>query len=150
MVRRMIRSGVVRDGNTIEVDSSLPLESGQRVRAYVFALEEKTPSDSPDSIIWIKRTPNDVLEEAGDVLGIVLRESEREQTIRLMEKYFASDEHGFTLVSAPPPKGGDINGSNDATLVNEPALAEDRNRLEEDETWQHLISILESINTKRT
>ena len=140
----MIRSGVVKDDNTIDVDGSLPLEAGQRVRVYVFSLEEKTPSDSSDSIIWVKRTPSNVLEEADDVLGIVLRESAREQTISLMEKYFASDEHGFTLVSAPPPFGGDTNGGDDTEVLSEPALEEDWNRLEEDEAWQHLASILKA------
>lgn len=145
MVKRMIRSGVVRDGNTIEVDSSLPLEAGQRVRAYVFALEEKTPSDSPDSIIWIKRTPNDVLEEADDVLGIVLRESEREQTISLMEKYFASNDHGFTLISESlSSRRRRAHDVGDVTLMSEASLAEDWNKQEEDEAWERLTSILEA------
>ena len=40
-------------------------------------------------------------------------------------------------------------GIDDATLMSEPALAEDWNRPEEDEAWEHLIFTLESINTKR-
>ena len=39
-------------------------------------------------------------------------------------------------------------GIDDATLMSEPALAEDWNRPEEDEAWQHLMSIPQSINKK--
>ena len=41
-------------------------------------------------------------------------------------------------------------GIDDATLMSEPALAEDWNKPEEDEAWEHLMSTLESIKKRRT